>query len=254
MPIHDWTRVDAGTFHAFHLTWICRLAGVLNNGDLPAGFYSMPEQAATLMQMDILTRERTARGTAVPLAYVSGGVALTETPPRSRFRFRPNPRRRPRLRRYKPKSVVIRHTNDHRVVAVIEIVSQVNKDRRDHVRNLVAKVVQCIEADIGVLLIHLLPATRHDPHGIHGAVWSAYDTRGYEPPADGPLTLASYIGRPGDPEAFVEPVAVGQDLPDMPLFLSTERYVYAPLAGAYQLAWRELPAFVLEDLDAPPRP
>ena len=22
MPVHDWTRVDAGTFHAFHTLWI----------------------------------------------------------------------------------------------------------------------------------------------------------------------------------------------------------------------------------------
>ena len=26
MPIHDWTRVDAGLFHAFHQGWIIRLS------------------------------------------------------------------------------------------------------------------------------------------------------------------------------------------------------------------------------------
>ena len=35
MPIHDWTRVDAGIFHAFHLSWIAEIARVLNRGQLP---------------------------------------------------------------------------------------------------------------------------------------------------------------------------------------------------------------------------
>ena len=26
MPIHDWTRVDAGLFHAFHQGWIITLS------------------------------------------------------------------------------------------------------------------------------------------------------------------------------------------------------------------------------------
>ena len=25
MPIHDWTRVKAGTFHDFHLAWIAEM-------------------------------------------------------------------------------------------------------------------------------------------------------------------------------------------------------------------------------------
>ena len=36
MPIHDWTRVTAGTWHDFHLVWIAELRNVLNGGLLPA--------------------------------------------------------------------------------------------------------------------------------------------------------------------------------------------------------------------------
>lgn len=25
MPVHDWTIVDAGTFHDFHLAWIAEM-------------------------------------------------------------------------------------------------------------------------------------------------------------------------------------------------------------------------------------
>ena len=32
MPIHDWTRVEAGIFHAFHHDWVTELARALNRG------------------------------------------------------------------------------------------------------------------------------------------------------------------------------------------------------------------------------
>jgi hypothetical protein len=35
MPMHDWTRVDAGIFHAFHHDWITELGRALNGGLLP---------------------------------------------------------------------------------------------------------------------------------------------------------------------------------------------------------------------------
>jgi hypothetical protein len=44
MPIHDWLRVDAGLFHAFHHGWIEELARALNRGILPADYFALPEQ------------------------------------------------------------------------------------------------------------------------------------------------------------------------------------------------------------------
>ena len=35
MPIHDWTRVSDGTFHAFHVSWVSELQESLNSGLLP---------------------------------------------------------------------------------------------------------------------------------------------------------------------------------------------------------------------------
>ncbi len=32
MPVHDWTRVDDGIFHAFHLAWLSELQKALNAG------------------------------------------------------------------------------------------------------------------------------------------------------------------------------------------------------------------------------
>jgi hypothetical protein len=41
MPIHDWTRAQAGDFHHFHQTWIPFLAAALNGGGLPPGFMAL---------------------------------------------------------------------------------------------------------------------------------------------------------------------------------------------------------------------
>ena len=37
MPMHDWTKVEAGIFHAFHHRWISAISDALNQGSLPFG-------------------------------------------------------------------------------------------------------------------------------------------------------------------------------------------------------------------------
>lgn len=72
-------------------------------------------------------------------------------------------------------------------------------------------------------------------------------------PADEPLTLASYAaGR--QVEVYVEHLAVGAALPEMPLFLRPDRYVNVPLEATYQEAYRGMPGFwrdVLEGRQPP---
>src|SRR6266513_2358567 len=89
MPIHDWTRVDAGIFHAFHHDWITELSRALNRGLLPAEYYALPEQIAGDLGPDVLTLRRPgSNGTPPGLEPPSGGIALAVAPPRVRFRIR----------------------------------------------------------------------------------------------------------------------------------------------------------------------
>ena len=55
MPVHDWTLVEAGIFHAFHTTWIGGIQNTLNEGLLPSGFYALAEQHAGRSIADVLT-------------------------------------------------------------------------------------------------------------------------------------------------------------------------------------------------------
>ncbi len=243
MPVHDWTRVDAGTFHAFHTRWISEIMGALNEGLLPKGYYALAEQVATRMQTDVLALRVPLPADLPRMAPLNGGVAVAEAPPQARLSVRPDPKRKPPRPTRRGRHLVVRHISGHQAVALIEIVSPSNKDRKVHVREMAEKVVRSLEAGIHVLMLDLLPAGRHDPHGLHGAVWSYFDTTPYEPPADGPLTLVSYAWDGAEPEAYIEPVAVDQTLIDMPLFLSATRYVNVPLEATYMTAYRGMPEF-----------
>jgi hypothetical protein len=250
MPIHDWTRVDAGTFHAFHTLWIGRLMESLNTGLLPTGYYALAEQVATRMQTDVLALE-TGSARRFPAGDDrNGGLAVAEAPPLVRLRVRPDPqRKKPRRPTSLRRHVAIRHITGHRVVALIEVVSPANKDRKSNVRELAEKVVRTLESGVHVLVLDLLPGGRHDPKGIHGAVWAYFDSTACQPPDDAPLMLASYAWDGSEPDAFLEPTARGHTLIEMPLFLTPERYINVPLETTYTAAYRGMPEFWRDVLD-----
>ncbi len=48
------------------------------------------------------------------------------------------------------------------------------------------------------------------------------------------------------PTGYVERVAVGEVLPEMPIFLEPGRYVPAPLESTYQTTWAKSPDAIRE--------
>lgn len=88
------------------------------------------------------------------------------------------------------------------------------------------------------------PADARDPQGLHQTIWSAQYDGDFEFHADKPLTLASYRAttQASVARSFVEPVAVGDVLPAMPLFLWADRYINVDLERTHQSAWEVNPA------------
>jgi hypothetical protein len=80
MPVHEWSRVDAGTFHAFHTAWITHLCETFNGGLLPSGYYTLPEQHAGTHIADVLTLHSPQ---AAPSVADEGGVAVADAPPQT---------------------------------------------------------------------------------------------------------------------------------------------------------------------------
>lgn len=232
MPIHDWTRVSFGTFHNFHQGWTIALRDALNAGRLPEGFFAMAEQVVGRPEGDVVALEVDTNG--APSGNGGGGVA-TAIRPRTTFVI---PAEEERYAR-KANRVAIHHGLG-RVVAVIEIVSPGNKDSRHALRAFVEKAVDLIRQGVNLLVIDLFPPSPRDPHGIHKAIWDEISEQPFEPPPDKPLTLASYQCKPTK-TAYVEPVAVADRLPDMPLFLHEEWHIPTPLEETYQTAWGVMP-------------
>lgn len=142
--------------------------------------------------------------------------------------------------RRKQSRVAIRHMSGHRVVAVVEVVSPGNKSTRPALERFTRKSTEFLEQGVHLLIIDLLPPGRFDPAGIHGALWEDIAGQDYAAPPDLPPTVAAYESDVVI-RAYVEPVAVGDTLPDMPLFLEPGGYVPAPLERSYQTTWDTLP-------------
>jgi Protein of unknown function (DUF4058) len=246
MPIHDWTRVQPGIFHHFHVEWIGEIARVLNHGLLPSDHYALAEQIAGRIGPDVLTLRGPTRGLP-PEENSPAGVGLAEAPPRVRYRLQTE------TDTYADKArvIAIRHTSDHAIVAMLEIVSPGNKSSRHGLRSFVEKAAEVLRAGIHLLIVDLFPPGPRDLQGVDKAVWDEFADSDFSLSPDKPLTLASYIGGPTK-EAFVEPVTVGQKLPDMPLFLTQHVYVPVPLEATYQSAWEAVPAFWREVLEKQP--
>jgi hypothetical protein len=133
--------------------------------------------------------------------------------------------------------IVVRHRHGQ-VVAMVEIVSPGNKASQSEHASFVDKSTKLIAQGIHLLVIDLFPPTKRNPQGIHKAIWDRIKEENFELPADKRLTLAAYdAGPPLVP--YVEAVAVGESLLEMPIFLKPEFYVPAPLEATYVTTWDE---------------
>jgi hypothetical protein len=248
MPIHDWTRVIPGIFHDFHLSWIAEIKKTLNSGLLPSGYYALAEQIAAGFGPDVLTLKQPLRGSFAAECEPSGGIAVAEAPPRVRFHARAEID----IYAAKARRITIRHRSRHKVIAIIEIASPGNKSGRTEFAAFVRKADQALVSGIHLLIVDLFPPTVRDPQGIHRAIWDKEGDGDFALPDDKPLTCVSYVGYPSM-EVFLDPVAVGDALPDMPLFLTQQVYVPVPLEATYLAAWESVPEFWRKVLTKPPQ-
>jgi hypothetical protein len=233
MPIHDWTLVSAGTFHDFHTVWIGAIRTVLNDGLLPTDYYAQAEQIAGDIGPDVLTL-RTG-----PLLETNDGsnvAVVTRSPPQVQFTASTEAN----FYAMKQRTLVIRHSSDDHIVALLEILSPGNKSSRNSFRAFIDKAVSTWAQGYHLLLVDLQPPSKRDPDGVHGALWSEISDESYTAPLQGPFTLAAYSAGT-EIKAYVNRLALGDSLPDMPLFLTSGEYVSVPLEATYKDAWRGVP-------------
>lgn len=255
MPIHDWTRVEAGIFHDFHHEWSSAIKHALNAGILPADFYALVEQKTGGPEPEVVTLGgrggESHRGTTNGAARGTsrgGGISIAARPPRARFKFSAKTSAYVR----KQKRITVRHVSGDNVVAVIEIVSPGNKSSQNALDDFVKKSIALLRSGIHLTVLDLLPPSRRDPQGINAAIWSDIGDDDFKLPPDARLTLASYAAGQVT-KAYIEPVAIGDLLPKMPVFLKPRTYVPLPLEATYQSAFAYVPPRWRAELEPPIR-
>jgi hypothetical protein len=256
MPVHDWTRVKAGIFHDFHHEWITTIKHAVNRLLKGTNYYALAEQFAGGWGPDVLTLKlplasgKKGRKSPASLRVKPGGspaaVALADSPPQVRYQITDEKK----WYAAKKKAVTIRHVSEHEIVAVLEVLSPGNKTSRGALDEFVHKAHSLLRAGIHLALVDLFPPTRRDPEGIHPLLWGDEDDDPFRFDPAKPLTCASYVGGPLA-RAFVEPVGVGDALPNLPLFLVSDEYVPVPLEETYQAAFEAVPDFWREVLTTP---
>ncbi len=249
--IHDWTRVDAGIWHHFHLLWIGEMTKQLNGGLLPEPYYALAEpQGGFFVEGDGFVEgddgdgddaDGPRRFEADLLALhgdgagVGTGIALLDHPPQVRM-TETLTAAGPRSRR-----IAVRHGSGDRTVALIELASPGNRDGAAKIDAFCGKIAAALRGGVHVLLIDLFPPTPLTPVGLHGEVVGRFGG-GYTPPEGEPLTCVAYRAAGAATTSFVEPLRVGAAAPTMPLFLSRTHYIELPLAPGYAAAFAPTPA------------
>jgi hypothetical protein len=232
MPLHDWTPLADTRFRDFHNEWLVALKRTLNERLLPPDYYAAIEQITGGYVPDVLTLNLPAdwddSGSGRGVAVLPRPAATAEVD-RSRLPVRTDV------------SLVVRHVSGDRPVAVIEVVSPSNKRPADGLADFVRKTEDLLREGTHLLVLDVLPPGRHDPNGIHGAIWRGLFRRRYTMPTPGQRTFAAYESDRRI-RAYVEHRAVGQDLPDVPLFLDVDRRITVPLEETYRLAYAGVPA------------
>lgn len=231
MPAHDWTRVQSGLFHHFHQDWCTEIARSLNRGVLPNGVYALVEQRVDGPEPDVIAVQSKQQPKA------GGGGTTTLTAPKTKLASRTLSD----AARYAARAnrISVRHPLGH-VVAVIEVVSPGNKDSKHALRAFVAKAVEFLRGGVHLLIVDLFPPSDRDPQGVHAAIWDELATDPFTLPDGLPLTLVSYQVAE-ETVAHIEPIAVGDPLPDMPLFITPEAHVLVPLEATYAATWDAAP-------------
>ena len=248
MRLHNWSRVDAGTWHGFHLHWTSRLCEHLNNGRLPAGFYADAERSAVERVPDVLAIEEADFDVEPASPTAADGLTAVLAPPGLKVHAAGGDPYSTRRRR-----IAVRRDDGDRLAAVIELASPGNKTSRREINAFVEKTTVLLEDGIHVSIIDVSPTTgRLLPDGLIAATAEGCGLSVGDAFAEKPGGIAAFeAASPGRGlELWAEPLAAGDALPDLPLFLMPGRHVAAALADSYAAAFGAMAPKWRRTLDA----
>jgi hypothetical protein len=238
MPLLDHFNPPLNRTHpwrSFHGAWAAAVARLLNHGVLPAGYYAVPlVDRDGPIEIDVAAlREQgaseSASGVVEPQAWAAPAPALAVAVD---------------LAAVDGVEVhVFADEGDPRLAAAIELLSPRNKDRPAARQAFAVKCVGYLQQGSSVVVVDTVTTRRAD---LNSAILSllGVDPSAVTVPPSG-LSTVSYraVGRDEESkqlQAWPAPLALGQPLPTLPLWIASDFCVPLDLDASYQMTCADL--------------
>jgi hypothetical protein len=243
MPLRDHFRPpldNVTSWEGFHGQWPAMIVLALAR-KLPRRYVAAPRaHFGSSVEIDVATFEKDEED---PPSWAEGegnggGVATAVwAPPRPTLAV---PADLPAQDEYEVR--VYDTKRGRRLVAAVEIVSPANKDRPEHRGAFVAKCAALLQEQVSVTVVDLV-TTRH--FNLYGDLLTLVElTDPALPPEPPPLYAVACRGTKKDRawllETWLHPLALGQPLPTLPLWLADNLAVPLELEASYEETCRVL--------------
>ncbi len=235
VPLLDHFHPPLSVSHpwkGFHSAWANAIASHLNEV-LPEGYYAIPEvPLGDQIEIDVASLERPGNGAA------AGGAATAVWAP-------PRPRLSAPVDFTRVQGVEVHVFQDQggpQLRAAIEPASPANKDRPRSRLTFAAKCVGYLERGVGLVLLDTVTTRRANLHAEIAAALEATADMDWNSPSSLAAVAYRTASEKGQTrvEAWPEPLAVGAELPTLPLWIGAELCLPLPLEASYAAACRAL--------------
>ena len=240
MPLRDHFRPPLDDVHSWdelHGGWPMMIVQKLIEV-LPEPYFAAPGvHLGTLYEVDIGTYRRPV-AEANDFDVAKGGVAVaTYAPPQPTLTLEPQ---LPNQDVYEVRIYDSRR-NRH-LVAAIEIVSPSNKDRPENRATFVAKAATLLKNNICVSIVDVVSTYDFNLYAeLMNFLQGVDPALGSEPPPMYAATLRMrYEDRRRMMDNWYHPLAIGQPLPTLPIWLKETWAISLDLESSYEATWRTL--------------
>jgi hypothetical protein len=245
MPLRDHFRPPVSkrtSWEGFHGLWPGVIVQKLAD-HLPAGFVAEPRvYLGSFYEIDVSAYEQeadeepgalSAQGPGEP----NGGVAVaTQAPPAPTLTIDTE-----FPEQYAYEVLVFDVERERRLVAAVEIVSPANKDRPDSRQLFVAKCFHLLQRDVCVSIIDLVTTLQCNLYVELLTLLERSDPAFAPPPPLYAVTCRKrQAGRRTKLDTWARPLAIGEPLPSLPVWLSETLTVTLELEASYQETCRVL--------------
>jgi hypothetical protein len=207
---------------------------------LPEGYVAAPGvHLGAAFEIDVSTYQRDEPEPRERPGEGDGGVAVaTWAPPKPTLTLETE---LPDQDEYEVRVYDVRH--GRRLVAAIEIVSPANKDRPESRRAFVAKVATLLQRDVSVSVVDLVTIRQFNLYAdLLELIGRSDPILGAEPPELYAVTARGRKRVRKRPmlDTWFYPMALGQPLPTLPIWLDVDLGVFLDLETSYEATCRVL--------------